>query len=98
MKKDYIFVIMSKENFLYNGIDLRKATVFDLTANEDFLKRFYSPVLGIKNKEDYLNMGKQNVISRVSDLLAFAEHYKLKPLIESLNVIYKKELTEFFNE
>jgi hypothetical protein len=56
---------MTKENFLYNGIDLRKATVFDLTTNEDFLKRFYSPVLGIKNKEDYLNLGKQTVISRV---------------------------------
>lgn len=89
---------MKKEDFLYNGIDLRKATVFDLTTNENFLKQFYSPVLGIKNKEDYLNLGKQTVISRVSDLLLFAEHYNLKPLIEKLNVIYKKELTEFFNE
>jgi hypothetical protein len=89
---------MSKEKFLYKNIDLRKATVFDLTTNEDFLKRFYSPVLGIKNKEDYLNLGKQTVISRVSDLYIFAEHYKLNPLIEKLNELYKTELTAFFNE
>jgi hypothetical protein len=89
---------MSKANFLYNGIDLRKATVYDLTTNEEFLSRFLSPELGIKNKEDYMSLGEQTVISRVSDLFLYAEHYDLKPLIEKLNVIYKNELVNFFNE
>ena len=89
---------MNKEDFFYNGTDLRKATVFDLTNNEDFLSQFYSPDLGIKNKEDFLNLGKQTVISRISGLYVFAEHFKIKPLIEKLNNIYKNELSEFFNE
>lgn len=88
----------NKETFLYNNLDLRKATVFDLTTNEEFLKRFYCPVLGINKKQDYLNLGEQTVMSRVLDLFVFAEHFNLKPLIEKLNIIYKTELTEYFNE
>lgn len=89
---------MNKEDFFYNGIDLRKANVFELTTNDDFLSQFYSPDLGIKNKEDFLSLGKETNISRISGLYLFAEHFNVKPLIEKLNNIYKNELSKFFNE
>lgn len=89
---------MSDNSFTYNGIDLRTATVFDLTDDKVFLSRFLSPELGIKTKEDFLAMGENTKQSRAFSMMEYAEEKSIDSLIEKLNTIYKEELTLFFNE
>lgn len=89
---------MSDNSFTYNGIDLRTATVFDLTDDKVFLSRFLSPELGIKTKEDFLSMGENTKQSRAFSMMEYAEEKKIATLMEKLNTIYKEELTLFFNE
>ena len=89
---------MSDTSFTYNGIDLRTATVFDLTDDKDFLSRFLSPELGIKTKDDFLSMGENTPQSRAFSMMEFAEDTKNDTLIKKLSAIYKEELTLFFNE
>lgn len=89
---------MSDTKFTYNGIDLRTATVFDLTDDKDFLSRFLSPELGIKTKENFLSMGENTPQSRAFSMMEFAEEKRIEILIEKLNNLYKDELTLFFNE
>ena len=89
---------MDTDKFLYNGIDLRTSTVFDLTEDNAFLSRFLSPELGVKTKEDYLNLGETSDLNRVSDMLEYAEENKITSLTEKLKEIYKDDLVSFFNE
>lgn len=89
---------MSDSKFTYNGIDLRKATVFDLTDDRAFLSRFLTPELGIKTKEDFLEMGENTAQSRAFSMMEYAEENKIETLIGKLNELYKEELTLFFNE
>ncbi|MFV8335200.1 hypothetical protein ACNQF7_03825 [Flavobacterium sp. RSP29] len=89
---------MSDTKFTYNGIDLRTSTVFDLTDDKDFLSRFLSLELGIKNKEDFISMGENTPQSRAFSMMEYAEEKKLKTLIEKLNSIYSDEINLFFNE
>ena len=62
---------MSDTEFTYDGIDLRTATVFDLTDDKVFLNRFLSPELGIKTKEDFLSMGENTPQSRAFLMIEF---------------------------
>jgi hypothetical protein len=89
---------MSNSQYTYNGVDLRTATVFDLTDDKDFLSRFLSPELGIKTKEDFLAMGTNTRQSRAFSMMEYAEEKDIKLLINKLSTIYKDELTLFFNE
>ena len=85
--------------YTYKGIDLRTATVFDLTDDkDDFLNRFLSPELGIKTKEDFLSMGENTPQSRAFSMMEYAEFSKNELLINKLISIYRQELTVFFNE
>lgn len=89
---------MSEDKFLYNGVDLRTASVFDLTDDADFLLRYLAPELGVNTKDDYLKLGESTPASRAFDMLEFAEEKEIKPLIEKLQLIYKDELAALFNE
>lgn len=89
---------MVDTNFTYNGIDLRNATVFDLTDDKAFINRFLSPELGIKTKDDFLSMGENTPQSRAFSMMEYAEETKNDTLIKKLTAIYKEELALFFNE
>lgn len=89
---------MDSDKFTYNGIDLRTATVFDLTDDQDFLSRYLSPELGIKTKEDYLKISDSKSNNRVFNMLEFAEENKITKLVDQLKEIFADDLVAFFNE
>jgi hypothetical protein len=89
---------MNDLKFKYNGIDLRTATVFDLTDDKDFLSRFLSPELGIKTKYDFLSMGENTSQSRAFSMMEYAEKTNNETLTKKLNFIYKDEISLFFDE
>lgn len=88
---------MKKEDYIFQGIDLKTATVFDLTNSEEYLSKFFSPELGIKTKADYL-LAVNNSDSRIFDMFDYAETFQMTDLIAKLEVLYKNELASFFNE
>jgi hypothetical protein len=89
---------MNNDNYKYNGIDLRTATVFDLTNDADFLSRYLSPELGIKSKEDYLQMVGPKSKNHVFNMLEYAEENNIPKLVKQLKEIFADDLVAFFNE
>ena len=88
---------MEIENYIFKGIDLKTATVFELTTSEEYLKKFLSPELGIVTRADYLQK-VYNSSNRIFDMFDYAETFQMTDLISKLESLYKDELASFFNE
>lgn len=88
---------MNEENYIFEGINLKTANVFELTTNEEYLKKFLSPELGILTTADYLQK-VNNSTTRIFDMFDYAETFQITDLISKLESLYKDELASFFNE
>lgn len=83
---------------IYNNIDIRTATVFDLTNDTAFLSRYFSKELGILTKEDYLALQGNSAIDRAFDMMEYAEEMGLTELIAGLKDAYSDAFNGYFNE